>query len=81
MPFAILWWILKERKSRIFKGEVSCLTDLLSFLNLRLATWVSARKDFANISINDIVSNWEAYMLCCLVKERRVMLRRGALDV
>lgn len=37
--------------------------------------WALAKKECANLKLNDILRNWEACMECALVREKRIMNR------
>lgn len=47
------------------------LSDLTSRVALRIAKWALARKDVSNFSLNDIRTNWKAYMGCGISNERK----------
>ena len=47
------------------------LSDLTSRVALRIAKWALARKDVSKLSLNDIRTNWKAYMGCGISNERK----------
>lgn len=52
---------------------MSSIETLLSVVNLRVAKWALGRKECANLKLNDILHNWEAWMECGLVTEKRMV--------
>lgn len=74
VPFTILWSIWGERNDGIFRGSSSSLANVIPKLALRIAKWALARKEFSNLTINDILFYWESCMGCGLIKERRLIL-------
>lgn len=69
-----MWSIWGERNDGIFWGSSSSLANVILKLALRIAKWALARKDFSNLSLNDILFYWESCMGCGLIKERRLIL-------
>ena len=57
---------------RIFKGESSSPMDLIASINMRISKWALIRKEFSNFSLNDIIYNWEACMVCSVPRIMKV---------
>lgn len=56
--FAILSSIWRERNGRIFRGFSSSVAMLITEVSIRVVKWVLIRKEFENLNMNDILSNW-----------------------
>lgn len=70
-PFAILWSIWKERNDKIFREAATATANLTSMVFSGIAKWASARKEYANLTSNDILFNWEVCLACCPNKRKR----------
>lgn len=74
IPFVILWTVWRERNERIFKSmSPSIIEKLASVVHLRIVKRALIRKEFGNITLNDILLNWEACMGCGPRKVRRLV--------
>lgn len=71
----VLWCIWIERNNEIFRGTLSSIETLVSVVNLRVMKWALARKECANLKLNDILRNWEACKECAQVREKRTVNR------
>lgn len=74
IPFVILWTVWRERNERIFKSmSPSIIEKLALVVHLRIVKRALIRKEFGNITLNDILLNWEACMGCGPRKVRRLV--------
>ena len=62
IPLSIIWSIWKKRNDRIFLGKESSREELLALVQLRIANWACARKEFADIKIDNIMQSWGGCM-------------------
>lgn len=53
-----------SRKELTWEGIVSIVT-------LRIEKWAYARKEFADLKIDNILQNWGASLLVCVSKKKR----------
>ena len=66
---------MEEEEQHGFKGALSPTANILVAISLRIAKWALVKKEFANISMNDIFFDWKACTACGVIKEKRVVTR------
>lgn len=61
----------KERNDRIFRRTSSIADSLLSKAELKIASWVTIRKEFVGFDLDSIMLNWKASTMCKSFKVKR----------
>lgn len=62
--FCNLWMPLEGKEWEISQGPASSIHVILDVLFLKIDQWVVCHKEFSNLSLFDILRNWDACMSC-----------------
>lgn len=69
----VFWSVWKEKNKRIFRGAHSLLEELFTWVNLRIAKRAMVRKKFIIFSLDNILLNWKACLVCGTSRRRRIV--------
>eukprot|EP00268_Persea_americana_P062605 TRINITY_DN8040_c1_g2_i6.p1 TRINITY_DN8040_c1_g2~~TRINITY_DN8040_c1_g2_i6.p1 ORF type:complete len:254 (+),score=31.35 TRINITY_DN8040_c1_g2_i6:132-893(+) len=73
IPFSIHWLIWKERNNKNFNGKSKDREDIAFMIVLKIAKWASIKKELEHLTLDNILSNWEACLGSGCVKKKHLV--------
>lgn len=62
----------KERTNKVFKGVLLVVEDVVHLVFVRIAKWVSSKKEFDDLRVDWVLFNWEVSPSSGVSKARKL---------